>query len=1427
MMQQYQKPKTFSKGMTKDLLPKLEGPEQYSYALNAVLFTSDGQLPALSSEPGNEFAIQGFPTSKKIIGTHTVSEDLIVLFVYDPNNEHEIGKYYPKSGKYETYCKGACLNFSDASPVHALSRTFSSCETLVYFTDDYNRYRVINITSPDYHSIGPNKDIDCKSIAFSQPFTVPTVQTSVIDGGNLKVGSYSFAVRYLDKNHVPTTWVTYTPYVTVKATAENSPTTAFGSTSDEEHAEFFSTSASKAVTFSFSGLDTSFTYIQIGVIYRGTISGAITDSYLLTPLRFSTSTLTYTFQGGDFHSPISVDELLQDLVQVDRVKTHTVSNSRLILGHLSTTKRNWAHFQRHASKIKTRWYGFRDTDFTNTTHKTTFLRDEVYAFGIQYIFADGSRSPVFHIPGRPVIDNTNNNFGFNSLISTSLDQWDTLDIDITDINYIKPGQKRWQVYNTYTYNNVLSPFGTVSVIPQGLMGYYEVDRLYPVVPACDEEGGFFGQDAYGNNLEGTKIRHHRIPNMPLENPDDLEGFLPIMRIMPLFTMTEDYPHEDIVGHIYLMADRTNEKTIVDKGLLGSFGSSKPQLSNGAHYNTLTFHGTKSLEYPSTLNGPIYPHYYRFTVNPPYHTTDSTVFSLITPRSVRSYKPSSAQLLTIDGIYRNERNGTSTDLSGAFQAIAERMWTPDQITDFSNLATLSVFNAFLKPNDINAYTDRRLFSLRDLRLLEASATVQANGVMFRDTLFQNSSQNTSIYAVDLNQPFNPVSGTLPHDYFCKTGTVSTSLDYRIRGDGGQAWQRILKVSLKNDVNVFTNLESLLYKPIVKGPSVKEPNSDSLTLADWGDTFISVFEILDYFYYNNFTSLSVVGHNMTDLVPNATKFLVVGHLIQTAIESPYNVSLRLNSSDAKKNNFYPPLQLPSPSDKTSVAKALNAYFVSKVDGQTQGSAKHYFIGPQIYFYNLSFDYILAEKSYITHLPTRCTDCESDFPNRIFYSYPSETDTLVDKWRAIPFFNSAEIPFRKSNLKVLKAIQNNVFAFSEDGVFVSRVNDKILTSEGGTVLLGNPTVLNNFESVTTEDFPIQGMRSHFDMVDVPQGIVYVDSKGRNVFALGATAEDLAVKGLKRFFEDNTRFILDEQFKSVLGVAYPIYSTFHPIGIGFALGYDPYHERVLITKRDFEIKKEYLNSLSGSASSGLWLDLERYRTSQFHYGSIPLRGFPSQYFIDRSFTVSYSLISGAWTSFHSYRPRHYFNDRVYLYSNDVYRHNNVWHGIFYGNTAPFIVDFAFSHSATDQLTPSSLTLSAHKYYYEPTTGTYVRTERPFDTLVAYNTNQSSGELTCVYPNGPYVNEPPAQTELYLVDDVYRVSRFRDNTISNLFPIWTVNSTIFDKEPFTPNINYNTPATEQVRLKDTHVSFRLKANHYPNKITIDFAKLNYYLNPR
>lgn len=1393
--------------MLRDVDEKLQGTDAYTHALNAVMLSSSGELYTLVSESGTEYWVEDYPSSKKIIGSVVVSDELIVLFLYDPAGEHEIGLYNSVSKKYTTYAKGSCLNFSDLHPINAISRTFASCQVMVYFTDDYNPYRVINVVDESYQKIDPvTRQVDCKSLLFSPSYTVPDYLLDVVNGGSLPAGSYSVAVRYLDANSIPTNWVKHTHYVSISDNLMHQ---------------------ARSIRIRLVNLDTYYPYVQFAVIQRSGVSGAVSATYLLSPIKFDSSSLEYVYQGGGMQQLVSFEEVIEDVLMVHRVKAHTSADNRLILGHLSYSKHSPSVLQRHASAIKTEWEGEKGFSFS-TLPVTTLMRDEVYAFGIQYIFKDGSRSAVYHIPGRPAIDNTGNTYGYNDNITSSLDEWDTYIIPPTDKNYLQANQPRWKVYNTYTHYSSAGPFADSSTIARGLMGYYEVSRPYPQIPSCDDEP-FFGFDYLGNPLDGTNIRHHRVPDMPLEDyyisPPNVEDR--IMRIIPRFTMTLDYPYEDIVGHVYLMADRSKDKTIVDKGLMGSFGMSEYNsqvVGKVGHYNTLTFHASKGLEYPSPNLGPIVGAYYTATSNPPYYDENARVFSLITPKSIRAYAPNASQHLKIEGIYRNTRqNAANYDLSGALQAISQRTWVPST-SDFENLALLSVFNCFNRPN--YRYTDRIIFPLEDIKLLEASSTVEGKGALMRDDYVQNSSYNTSIYALSLGLPFTPVATpvpNMPHDFFFKhvSSAPTTSLDERLRSHG--AHHTIVKVALKSDTEVFSALEALVYRDISSKVYVKgvTPN---FALPDNLDTFITPFEILDYFYFNRFDTLP--SGNLSDILPNARKFIVVAHLIQTAIEAPYNEALRLDSAMSGHSNFYPPRKIPSALDETSVARSLNVYLRNKIHASS--SSEDFHVYPQLYEYNLSFDYLLPDKMFIPDMPTRCVLCDSDIPNRVYYSKPANTDDLLDLFRIIPKINTVEVPFRYSSLTTLKTHKDLVLAFSRDELFASDVRDQTLAlGGGGNVVVQPQGFLSVFQRISSQLYRSAGCEGFLDMVDTPFGLVYVDRLNRSIHLFSSSSEDISAKGMKQFFDKHLVFHLDEQFKKLFGVNYPITSPVHPFGIGLILGWDPVSKRVLITKRDFEIKPEYLRTFKLESSSELWFDYERYRDKQFMFNESPLSTFSKEFFIDKSYTISFSTINSAWVSFHSFKPRWYFTDNRFLFSNDIYRHSSKEHGTFYGKTYPMIVDFTFSDNSLTQITPSSLRLSMAKFYYEPTSNTYVKTDQPLNRLIAYTSNQTSGELTCFYPQGPYIDEPPSQTEVYLVDDLYRVSRFRDMSVSTLFPIW-VDATLDEfRSLYLPNVNTSTSIIDQLRLKDVYIGFRLIFDNYPHKIQLTSAALEYYKNTR
>ena len=193
-------------GMNSDVNPKFQDEQSYRWALNATLETAVGDYGTLSNEQGN--AICGsIPEGKKVVGHSFTDDEDIILALYSPDGEHELGIYNPLACSYTTVAIGSCLNFSDQKLLNILFRIRNGCDRVINFTDDYNEYRVANLTDTSEWVDASTKQItDCSKIQYDRDFTIPCASlynngfsiTEFDSGGNVEVGTYSFAVRYLD-----------------------------------------------------------------------------------------------------------------------------------------------------------------------------------------------------------------------------------------------------------------------------------------------------------------------------------------------------------------------------------------------------------------------------------------------------------------------------------------------------------------------------------------------------------------------------------------------------------------------------------------------------------------------------------------------------------------------------------------------------------------------------------------------------------------------------------------------------------------------------------------------------------------------------------------------------------------------------------------------------------------------------------------------------------------------------------------------------------------------------------------------------------------------------------------------------------------------------------------------------------------------------
>ena len=146
-------PRVFTKGMNQDVLPKFQEEGTYRFALNAVLETELDGSQYIANEESNTLCAINTPNAKVLIGSALTNTDETVLFYFDPAGDHEIGIINPDTCAYTQVIHGECLNFSDAKPINALVKIRNGCDRVVYFTDNYNKYRVLNLDSPTSYNL--------------------------------------------------------------------------------------------------------------------------------------------------------------------------------------------------------------------------------------------------------------------------------------------------------------------------------------------------------------------------------------------------------------------------------------------------------------------------------------------------------------------------------------------------------------------------------------------------------------------------------------------------------------------------------------------------------------------------------------------------------------------------------------------------------------------------------------------------------------------------------------------------------------------------------------------------------------------------------------------------------------------------------------------------------------------------------------------------------------------------------------------------------------------------------------------------------------------------------------------------------------------------------------------------------------------------
>lgn len=374
----------------------------------------------------------------------------------------------------------------------------------------------------------------------------------------------------------------------------------------------------------------------------------------------------------------------------------------------------------------------------------------------------------------------------------------------------------------------------------------------------------------------------------------------------------------------------------------------------------------------------------------------------------------------------------------------------------------------------------------------------------------------------------------------------------------------------------------------------------------------------------------------------------------------------------------------------------------------------------FNEYNFDYSLqGELNLYIGVPDpynvcECDDCLNDeVTNEIYYSNKQNLDSNIDAYKNFATNNYLDIPGHHGQIQRMFKIADRFYIHATDTWYnVYDEGRQIRIDPQTTSYLGTGTVLQGpkeFSGDIREG--INGTRDRNAGVVLPMGYLFPDQEAKKLYLFdGSSApKDITAFGMRSFFREYFDFCStgcrDEKT---------------PNGIGYIVGWDNRHNRILFTKQDGEY----------------------------------------------SWTVSYDPGRNVWISFHDYIPQFYIWNRHDLYS---FKNGSFWkhhagpcrYTNFYGVQYPFEVDFVAPSQVAYEYKSTMLDTEANLCSGGPRINLKGR-RTTFDNVYLYNTTQGTGELQLVQQNREDQSEL-IQDEYGVTPIVRKGREWRFNKASNI----------------------------------------------------------------
>lgn len=597
------------------------------------------------------------------------------------------------------------------------------------------------------------------------------------------------------------------------------------------------------------------------------------------------------------------------------------------------------------------------------------------------------------------------------------------------------------------------------------------------------------------------------------------------------------------------------------------------------------------------------------------------------------------------------------------------------------------------------------------------------------------------------------------------------------------------ALKSSATPYQDFDNITY---IKMHSYQIPKSYTDFVVTGGDTFINRFQFEKGFYKPNDEDKIGFDNTIKKFLTSTT----VGY-----VESEINSAFRHLIQGDLFRSF--------PFSNRDAYYGFLTVIETLLDNTASREDLDNLMNPQEIFNRYKIDY----SSYNTEIPSfqlpstfdYCSSCSESFPNTLFYSEVSLDSQVQDFYKLFLTNSFKAIPSYTGEIQNMFVKNSDLYVHTEHNLWKISVAPQTMQTNADTVEVGQgeflgrePIKLFNNEDAYSRGGTIDKFTSVFAMGDY----IWLDRNSGSVLKLGNGIKSISDLGMSKWFSENSEVTLDTQFRNLTGLPYPYKGTSCNTNVGYIATIDAEHDRYILTKKDYELLPSVtsdaptaLRELTTNPDGTLYVPnvvvgYYYYDNDGFYVGIqagvdvslkdqllAPIDYTDKTLAKNKSWTLSYSLKSEVWSSFHSYIPNWLYYDSRTFYSfvanptDDInlstWEHNYGEFQTYYNTKFDFIIDYIYKKNPYAEKTFDSIEYTSNVWSKSTVDDRDIEIPfTTFDRFFVYNNNQLSNlkeiDVSNLIPYASTLYDITKATA-HKWRNMWKINRLRDLTVNRL----------------------------------------------------------------